>query len=174
MENSTKNIDFLALENLFRLNENGRSKIVTQISTNTKNFQELLIYALSDQKYAWRATNVIKNHIKRNDSRIIKHLEIIIKSLKIKEVGHQRELLGILLKCDIPEKFEGRLFDICCGIWEDIHKIPSTRSLAFKQMNNIAKKYPELKSEILLLSENYYTETLSPGIKKGIIQLINS
>lgn len=170
--NSSKNIDFESLENLFRLNENRRSKLIAQMDSDISEFNYLLKYALANEKYSWRATNVIKNHIQQNDERIIKHLDAIIVSIENKEDGHQRELLGILLKCDIAEEFEGRLFDICCTIWEDIQKIPSTRSLAFQQMNKIALKYPELKNEMKLFCEEYYTESLSPGIKKGIMKLI--
>jgi len=73
----------------------------------------------------------------------------------------------------VDDELEGYLFDICVSIWEDIDKIPSVRVMAFQIIANILKKYPDLKSEIIFLTQNHYVETLSPGIKMSFIKLKN-
>jgi hypothetical protein len=81
------------------------------------------------------------------------------------QIRHQREFLKILLRMELNNKQEGKLFDICMTIWEDINKSPSVRILAFSTLVSLTKKYPELISEIEFLTQSHYIETLSPGIR---------
>ncbi len=60
---------------------------------------------------------------------------------------------------------------IVCRIWEKIGKQPSVRYHAFKQLSSIAKKYPELLNEIAFLTESMYMDSLSAGVKRGIIRM---
>jgi hypothetical protein len=66
---------------------------------------------------------------------------------------------------DLKDDQEGYLFDECMNIWESVGKSPSVRITAFSILADIAKKYPELRHELEFLTQNQYTETLSPGIR---------
>ena len=146
--------------------------LISHLAENPVQFNEALIIALSDeQPQAWRAAWVLNHCIKFNDSRIKKNAAKIIKRIKTKEDGHKRELLKLLEKIELNESQEGYLFDICMTIWESIEKSPSVRITAFRILMSIVKKYPELKNEITHLTQNHYTESLSPGIKNSFNRL---
>jgi hypothetical protein len=78
----------------------------------------------------------------------------------------------MLLMMELDEKYEGVLFDICLGIWEQIDKSPSVRINALKMIIKIANKHPELTQEILFLTEDHYLASLSPGAKHSALKLM--
>ncbi len=123
------------------------------------------------QPFAWRATWILKHCTSKNDIRITPYINDFIKAIAHKKEGHQREILNILLKMDLNETQEGRLFDICMSLWETIAKAPSVRYLAYKHIHKICESHPDLKSEIDFITQPHYLESLSPGIKKGILTL---
>ena len=110
--------------------------------------------------------------IEKNDNRIQKHIQKIVEVVKNKNDGHQRELLKILLMMELDEKYEGVLFDICLGIWEQIDKSPSVRINALKMIIKIANIHPELKQEISFLTQDHYLESLSPGARHSAFKLM--
>ena len=122
---------------------------------------------------SWRSAWLIGGIIHKNDKRIIPHINQILKNLPQLPDGHQRELIKILNKMILSEEQEGRLFDCCMTIWEAIHKSPSVRIFAFQFLIKTTKKYPDLKNEIDFLTQEQYTTTLSPGIKKSFYKLIS-
>jgi hypothetical protein len=149
-----------------------KEDLIKLINEDPKNFDKLFKIALQDlNPQSWRAAWLINGLIINNDERIVKHSLKIIKSVKTKNDGHQRELLKILDKIKISEKNEGYLFDTALTIWEDVAKTPSVRITAFKTIIKIVKKYPELINEINSFTQKHYTENLSPGIKRSFIKL---
>jgi hypothetical protein len=64
------------------------------------------------------------------------------------------------------------LFDICAGIWEKINKKPSVRHNAFRMLVKIAKKHPVLTKEVALLTQNQYLESMSPGVQRSILKML--
>ena len=91
---------------------------------------------------------------------------MIIDILPERQDSQQRELLMVLQRMELDSKHEGQLFDSCTKIWGNINKNPSLRFHAFKIMVAISKKYPDLSSEIKLLTEAYYTDNLTNNVKK--------
>jgi len=126
-----------------------------------------------EQPYSWRAAFVLWSVIQNNDVRIQKHIKKLVKAVKEKSDGHQRELLKILLMMELDEKYEGVLFDICMNVWEQINKAPSVRVNALKLIIKIANKHPELKKEISFLAQDHYLESLSPGARHSVRKLMN-
>jgi len=153
-----------------RLNKN---YLIELINTNPIHFNDAVKLSLSRiEPQNWRAGWILNHCLKRDDERIRTKVNIYIKCLYGKKDGHQRELLKILNKCTPNRSNEGKLFNICVDIWEDIGKSPSVRITAFKTMIKITKKYPELNDELKLLSEDHYLESLSPGIKRSFKKLL--
>ena len=150
-------------------------EMVHFLNNQPEYFNAAIQLALSKEpSLCWRAAWLVGGIIKKNDSRIKPHIHTIIEVLPSMEDGHQRELLKILLKMDLTEDFESLLFDLSVDLWEQVRKKPSVRSFAFKGMVKIAEKYPELKHEILLLSQPHYVNPLSPGIRKSILKTLKS
>lgn len=150
-----------------------KNELVTYLKKHPELFDETVRISLGDENpQSWRAAWLIGHYMKDNDPHLLPHIDAILSCIKGKEDGHQRELLKILNRMKLNEDQEGRLFDACLSIWEEVHKSPSVRGTAFQALLNIVKKYPELKSEIEHLTQSHYTETLSPGIKHSFYKII--
>lgn len=150
-----------------------KDEMISFLKSNPEYFDETLQLAISDkQPYSWRAAFSLWGSIEENDLRIQKHIKSIVNCIPGKKDGHQRELLKILYKMEISEKYEGRIFDICMNLWEQINKNPSVRMTAFKFIWKISKKHPELSEEINLITQEHYLESLSPGIKRSIEKMV--
>jgi len=162
-----------ALQNILG-DRNYKINLIEFLEKNPNLFDEAITISLGNvEPQAWRATWLVEHFTKQNDKRVKPHIKSILKVIKEKEDGHQREFLRILLKMKLSKKKEGILFDTCITIWEDINKSPSVRILAFSILVNIAEKYPELIKEIEFLTQNHYSETLSQGIKKSFEKMKN-
>ena len=127
-----------------------------------------LINTSMDLKHpkAWRAAMIIGHIMKKNDLRVTPHINDFIDCLPhLTHDGHQRQALIILDKLTLNEDQNGHLFNHCLSIWEQVNKIPSTRIRAFQAMIKMTKQFPELKDELKLFTTDYYSQTLSEGIK---------
>ena len=137
------------------------------------NFEGTLETVLSmKQPAAWRATWVLGRLITSNDSRIQPYIGRLLEVFPKTSDGHQRELLKILEKMEIPEKFETAIYDICLQVWQSPTKIPSVRITAFRILVRIATKYPELVDEIMLITEPQHIDSLSPGVRNSYMKLV--
>ncbi len=145
------------------------------IRTHQEDFSELINLSISDkQPYSWRASWLLSSCIKKNDERVIIYINSIIDVLPSLQNNQQRGLLKVLQKMVIDPKYEGILFDTCAKIWENIKNNPSLRFQALKTMVDMSKKYPDFLNEIILLTDTYYTENLTEGVKKSVFRIIRS
>ncbi|MFH1196756.1 MAG: hypothetical protein V1720_13725 [bacterium] len=150
-----------------------KNEWISFLNSHPEYFEEAIQLAVSDkQPYSWRSAFLLGSFIEENDKRIKKHIPSIMGCIQNKKDGHQRELLKILYKMEIKEKHEGQLFNICMNLWEQIDKDPSVRITALKFIIKIVKKYPELSEEIMVLTQDQYLETLSPGVKSSVNKII--
>jgi hypothetical protein len=150
-----------------------KNEMISFLKSHPEYFEEAIQLAISDkQPYAWRAAFLLCGSMEENDKRIKKHMKAIVKSISDKEDGHQRELLKILYKMKINDKYEGQIFSICLNLWEQISKKPSVRMTAFKFIYKIANKHPELLEEINFLTNEQYLESLSPGIRRTVSKMV--
>lgn len=141
------------------------------LNESSNRFKEAIQITLSDyQPQSWRAAWIINHSTNKNDERLQPFVVQFTSILLTKEDGHQREILKILLKMEIPEDLEGVLFDKSVTIWEDVAKSPSVRMIAFKVIVKIATHYPEMKNEISFLVQDHYLDSLSPGIKNSMLR----
>ena len=149
-----KEFIFSELDSLFR-DKAQKQHLIDQINRNKDLFDAFMSFSLlENEPMAWRAAWVLRSCLVKNDPRIVSKALTITKAIKGKEDGHQRELIKNLELIELDDSFEGYLFDECMNIWETLSKIPSTRITAFKAMHRTAKKYPELKQDLKLLSLN--------------------
>ncbi len=150
-----------------------KDEMISYMNTHPEAFNEALQLALSDkQPFAWRSASLIWSCMGKDDERIRPFIKDILKVIKDKKDGHQRELLKILLEMEVEEDQESQLFDICISAWENINKNPSVRITAFKMLLKITAKYPELTNEIHGLTQSHYLESLSPGVRNSVSRMI--
>ena len=150
-----------------------KNEMISFLNSHPEYFEEAISLALSEkQPFAWRSAWLLSHCMKNNDKRIRPHIKKIISVIPEKDRGHQRSLLRILFEMKLNDDQEGRLFDICMTIWEEISHSPSVRYTAFLYISETAKKYPELSNEIAFITQNRYLETLSPGIKNAVKRML--
>jgi len=151
-----------------------KADMISYLESHPDDFEEAIRLALSDnQPYSWRAAWLLWSCMERNDHRIKRHIKEMINTLKVKNDDQQRELFIILQKMELEEEYEGELFNICVDVWGKVNKQPSVRYNAFKLIIKIAKKYPDLSHEVLILTQNQYMDSLSDTVKKSISEMIN-
>lgn len=151
-----------------------KSEMVEFMNNHPGSFDQAIKLALeNEENLSWRATWLVAGIMKKNDPRVKPFIQKIINVLPDREDGHQRELLKILLKMDLNEDFESLLFDISVTLWEQVRKQSSVRYYAFQGMMKVVEKYPELKNEVLSLAQPHFVNTLSPGVRKGVLKSIN-
>ncbi|NNJ89752.1 MAG: hypothetical protein HKP53_10140 [Eudoraea sp.] len=152
-----------------------KNEMISFMKAHPEYFEEALALAIIDkQPYSWRAAWLLWSCISKNDPRVQKHISKIIDCIGGRSDGHQRELLKILLEMNLNEEQEGYLFDICVSLWEQPGKKPSVRYTAFKFINKTAFEHPDLANEILLLAQEKYMRTLSPGVHRSILRMIRN
>lgn len=149
-----------------------KADLLAHMRTHPGDFGELIHLALADkQPYSWRAAWLLWSCMERNDQRLRKHIGALVAALAERPDNQIREYLMILQKMDIPERFEGRLFDRCISIWEAVGKQPSVRCNAFRMMVRMVNRYPELRKEVSFLTGPRYMDSLSPGVRHSIRKL---
>jgi hypothetical protein len=148
--------------------KHSKDYFVAFLNKNNNNFkQAIALVQTGEQPYAWRAAWVLCHAIKKQDKRILSYLLDIIKAIPNKKDGQQRELLKVVMKMEpLTEDAEGYFYDVCTNLWEDVNKQPAVRYYAGCYMITMAGKYPEIKNELEVLFGEYYTQSLSPGIKR--------
>jgi len=150
-----------------------KDEMISFMENHPEYFEEAIGLAIADkQPYSWRAAWLLWSCMEENDERIKKYIKKIVDTLETKDDGHQRELLKILLQMNLKDEYEGKLFNLCMNIWEQINKTPSVRINALKFIIKIAKKHPELSQEITFLTQDHYLESLSPGVKHSVSKLM--
>lgn len=118
-----------------------KDEMISFLDAHPECFEEAVDLAVSDvDKLCWRSAWLLWSIMEKNDPRIHKHVNKIIKVIPYKKDGHQRELVKILSQVKLNEEQEGKLFNICMNLWEGIDKSPSIRYTAFKSIVSTAKK----------------------------------
>lgn len=156
---------------LFEANRN-KASLMSFVKKNPDCFVPLLEFSLSPSPDAWRAVWLIGHAMKSNDARVIPFIDNLIISLPLLRQGHQRQTIIVLSKMELNDSQEGKLFDVCLTIWENIKLIPSTRITAIRFILKTTDKFPELKKEVNLWTQEMYLESLSPGIKVRFLREI--
>lgn len=152
-----------------------KDEMIRYMAEHPEDFEEAVRLSVSDKPpYSWRAAWLLWSCMEKNDVRVQGSVKTIIDLLPTRKDNVQRELFKVLYQMELDEEDEGRLFNCCLEVWEKIHKQPSVRLNAFLLIVKIARKYPELSYEISLLTQEQYTETLSPGVRHSIKRLLKT
>lgn len=146
--------------------------LLQYLKDNPNAFVPLLELSLLNTPEAWRGSWLVGHTMQKNDERIQPYVDKLISKLLSYKEGHQRQVLIILINMNLDDEQEGLLFDYCLNIWENIKIIPSTRVTAIKYILKIVDKFPELKPEVTLWTQEMYLDTLSPGIKTSLLKQV--
>jgi len=150
-----------------------KAEMVSFIRAHPEYYEEAIDLTVADkQPYSWRAAWLLWSCIEKNDPRVQGHIQRILDNIRNKSDGHQRELIKILLEMHLDEEQEGYLYDLCVSLWKETEKKPSVRFTAFNCIQKIARKYPDLTNELVLLTQDKFMDSLSPGVRRSILKMI--
>ena len=161
--------------------------LLKEILRNRRPKQEILWYIIEqdlwnelsllifddDYDVAWRAIWMLNEAPQNKLDSMRFDTDKIIKRSMVRGSSQQREVLKLLSRTPIPEKSLGSYFDWTLSLWQDIHNIPSVRITALRATIRVIGIYPELKTEIQPFLTTEHVDSLSPGIKKQVIKLLN-
>lgn len=152
-----------------------KAAMLEYMAAHPEDFDKALTIAAGEEPHLnWRAAWLVTNCMEDNDQRIQPHLDTLVSAVSGKEDGHQRELMKILLRMELNEDHESFLFDHSVMLWESVKRTHSVRYIAFRIMVKVAEHYPELKHEVLELTQPQYVNSLSPGIRNSIQKMITA
>lgn len=152
-----------------------KADLILFLKENPQSFHELSALAFErNNQYSWRAAWLTWSCMNRNDPRIKPYLQTLLEILPNRKSNIQREWLMILHRMELNEEQNGILFDHCQKIWKQTDLQPSVRVNAFKIIAKIADQHPELKNELLFLTQPQYLEPLSKGVKWSVEKRIKT
>jgi len=147
--------------------------MIAFLHSHPEYFEETVQLAVSDKPtYSWRAAWLLWSCMEDDDKRLQPHIRLLIIALEGKDEGHQRELLKILLRMELNDKYLGILFNISMNLWEQIYKQPSVRYTAFRVILKAVKRHRQLMREIGYIVNEQYTDSLSPGIRRSLLRML--
>lgn len=127
-----------------------------KIGPDQEAFDELIMLFLHDeyrvtQRAAWVVSHCADNH----PWLLEKHLESIILNLQ-NDINDavKRNTVRVLQHMEIPEDLMGILADICFGFLNSGKEPVAIKAHSITILYNIAKKYPELKEELMVSIED--------------------
>lgn len=139
------------------------TKVVNWVGTSSERFAELIELFLKDeyrvvQLAAWPVSYVVEAH----PEMIRKHLPNLIRSLARTDThpSVRRNTIRLLQHIEIPEKYQGRVMDLCFQYISDPQEKAAVKAFSLTVLENLAKLYPEIKPELkTIIEERWKTET---------------
>lgn len=131
--------------------------IVQWIGNSQQRFDQLFDLFLKDeyrvvQRAAWPLSYAVIAHpefIKKHFSKLLKNLDKpgIHNSVK-------RNTVRLMQDIQIPEKFHGQVMNICFDFISSPDEAVAVKAFALTVLENLSKKYPEIKSELKTIIED--------------------
>lgn len=146
-----------------------KEALLSKIRSEEQNVDLLLAWSqLTQQPIGWRATWLLRQVLKKNDTRLHPHIPSVLKKFSDFNESQKREWLKAMRNQSMNEEEEGMLFDLSINEWRTISRHPALRASAAVIIIRVLKNYPELNREIQHLFEEHYLTSLSPGIRRSL------
>ncbi len=152
-------------------------KIVKAIGNDSEKFKELIHLIFNAEEKAKQRASWVMGYCVINHPELVKpYLKNLIALLN-KPVHNalKRNVVRFLQFIDIPEDFQGSVFDTCIKLILNPKEAIAVRAFSMTVCANIAKGYPELKEEVKNILIHLAPEE-SAGIKsraKNVLKTLN-
>ena len=153
------------------------TKIVNWVGINQQRFDELFTLFLQDEyRVTQRASWPLSYCVSANPVFINKQWKSLINNLKKPDLHNaiKRNTIRLLQDIEIPEKYQGEIMNICFTYLESPTEALAVKAFSMTVLANLAKLYPEIKTELRLLIEDQYpnqTAGFKSRAKKVLKQL---
>jgi len=153
------------------------NKIVQWVGADQKRFDELFGLFLHDesrvvQRAAWPVSYCVEAH----PALIKKHWKELVGYLNKPNLhaAVKRNSIRLMQDIEIPEKYHGEVMNRCFAYLESPAETLAVKVFSMSVLANLAKTYPEIKAELVLLIEDQFphqTAGFKSRAKKIIKQL---
>lgn len=133
------------------------TKIVHWVGDNQQRFDELFRLFLNDeylvvQRSAWPVSYSVMAH----PAFINNHWSKLIKNLHKPNLHDavKRNSIRLMEGLEIPEKYHGEIMNFCFKYLESPTEALAVKVFSMSVLGNLAKKYPDIKSELKLIIED--------------------
>lgn len=146
------------------------AKVVEYVGDDAARFAELVrlfvgpVYRVS-QRAAWAVSNCIERH-----PQLVKpHFKTLFEQLERDDshVAVRRNVVRLLQFVEIPKRYEGRVFDVCYNLFENVAEPIAVRCFAMTVAVNIARDSPDLMAELKTVAANQ-PEKMSAGFRSRV------
>ena len=127
------------------------------MNTGTPRFDELFHLFLNDEyRVVQRAAWPVSNSVIAHPAFINKHWSKLIRNLEKPDLHNavKRNSIRLMQDIEIPEKYHGEIMNICFKYLESPTEALAVKVFSMSVLGDLAKKYPEIKSELKLLIED--------------------
>ncbi|PUZ23196.1 hypothetical protein DCC81_22635 [Chitinophaga parva] len=165
------------------LNAGGKpdmASIATWIGHSAPRFAQLMECFLHDEyRVVQRAAWIISLVADEQPSLLQPHLPAMV--ARMQEAGLpvavKRNVVRVLQVLHIPEDLQGAVMEQCFIFLADPQETVAVRAFSMTVLANLAKEYPEIKGEIVMLIEDALEQEPTPGIvsrAKKVLKLLNN
>jgi len=147
------------------------------ISTDKKKIKELVhIFVTENDDIARPASWVLSKIAENHPALLYPHLHDIISRLQRPVVhdGIKRHVLKILEICSVPEDEEGVVMNLCFDVLSDVKEAVAIKVFAMSVLAELAKKYPDIKQELITILQNTLSMETTPGFKSRANKIIRA
>ena len=143
------------------------TKIADYVGDDPERFAELMkcvfgpVYRVS-QRAAWPVSLCIERH-----PELVKpYFNVLIKQLERDDVhvAVRRNVARLLQFVEIPQRYQGRIFDACYNLLADPNETVAVRVFSMTVAAKIAKNEPELMEEVRMIATKY-PQVATPGFR---------
>ncbi|MEO6252171.1 MAG: hypothetical protein ABIO79_02665 [Ferruginibacter sp.] len=133
------------------------TKIVNWVGADQKRFDALFDLFLNEEyRIVQRASWAVSNCVMAHPGFIHKHWLKLINNLKKPGLHDavKRNSIRLMQDIEIPEKYHGQVMNTCFEYMESPTETLAVKVFSMSVLGKLAKKYPEIKTELKLLIED--------------------
>jgi hypothetical protein len=138
------------------------------VGGNPKRMDQLVDLFLKDEYRVVQRAAWILSYVGDKHPRLIEpHLAAMVERM-----GHhgipvavKRNVVRILRDMPIPEDLQGPVMDFCFRFLEDPKETVAVKAFSMTILGRLAKIYPDIRNEIVMLIEDHLREGATPGIR---------
>jgi len=160
-----------------RLNQRFTDKLGLEvkqyIQNNPSAFDVLMDFYFSEDWLINQRTSWFLYHLLQEKEELIHpYLAKIIEGLDSPpHVSYTRSATRIFQNIEIPEEYQGKLYDFASALIQDIKEPTANKVFAMTMMYHIALPFPELQEELKMIIETQYPFEM-PGYKSRTRKII--
>lgn len=131
--------------------------IVKWIGNSQPRFDQLFDLFLNDEsRITQRASWALSNAVSQHPGLIRKHLARLLANLEKPGLHDavKRNSMRLLQYVEIPTRYDGPVMNLCFNYIESPNETVAVKAFALTVLQNLSKKYPEIKPELKTIIED--------------------